>query len=465
MPLLAKLVRSPIRVAACAVAAVVMAQLNLASAQAAPALATAPLATVGGTSYLDAVAADNPSNLWRLNDTAAGTSVDSAGTDNLTMDSSVTRGVAGPMTNETTAATAFSGSGTVPASTSRQIAGPQSFSVEAWFKTTTTSGGKIVGFGNSRTGNSSAYDRHIFMTNAGTLTFGVYPTVYRPLTTLDSYNDGQWHHAVGSMGATGMDFFVDGRQVGHDNLSTGAEVNNAGYWRIGGDNLNGWPNLPTKFSFAGSIADVAVYPAPLGLGRVKAHYVASGRTVDQPSTPADAYGAAVSGDSPLIYWRLNETSGSAAKDQVSGDTRSATYTSGTVLGESGSSADLGGRSIRFPGTSAQAVASTMQVASPAVYSLETWFKTASTQGGRLIGFGNTQSGYSTNADRQIYMLDSGQLRYGIYSGGNTQAIDSPLGYNDGKWHQVVATQGSGGQQLFVDGARVATGTTVSPSKY
>ena len=270
MPLLAKLVRRPIKVAVGAAVVVVLAQLSLGSASAAEISSPGLLAAVGGTPYLEALAQDSPTHLWRLNDTAAATSVDSAGTDNLTVDASATRGAVGPMTGEPSTATTFSGLGTVPATTTRSVAGPQSFSVEAWFKTTSTTGGKIVGFGNSRTGNSTDYDRHIYLNNAGNLTFGVYPTTYRFLTSPLTYNNGQWHHVVGSMNSTGMDLFVDGRRVGHDTSTAGAELY-SGYWRVGGDNLNGWSGSPSKFSFTGSLADVAVYSSALTLSRVKAH--------------------------------------------------------------------------------------------------------------------------------------------------------------------------------------------------
>ena len=32
------------------------------------------------------------------------------------------------------------------------MTGPQTFSIEAWFKTTTDTGGKIIGFGDQQTG-------------------------------------------------------------------------------------------------------------------------------------------------------------------------------------------------------------------------------------------------------------------------------------------------------------------------
>jgi len=62
---------------------------------------------------------------------------------------------------------------------------PQAFSTELWFKTTTLTGGNLVGFGNAPTGNSSTYDRHVYMTNAARLVFGVWTgsaqTIVSPL--------------------------------------------------------------------------------------------------------------------------------------------------------------------------------------------------------------------------------------------------------------------------------------------
>jgi trimeric autotransporter adhesin len=471
MPLFTRLAHRPVSATVGAVGAIVLAQLVIGSATAssvgtglAATVRTGLAAAVGGTAYLDAVAADGPSNLWRLNDSAAGTSQDFAGTDNLTVDASATRGAAGPLTTEASSGTTFSGAGTVPAVTSRAIAGPQTFSVEAWFRTTSTTGGKIIGFGSSRTANSTDYDRHLYLTNSGNLTFGVYPGGYRSVSSQSSYNNGQWHHVVGALNGVGMELFVDGRRVGTDTSTAGAE-RFSGYWRVGGDNLTGWPGSPSTSSFAGSLADVAVYPSALTLTDVQSHYQASGRTADRAAAPADAYGAAVYGAAPSFYWRLDESSGTRAKDEISGDPQSGTYSAGTLLGQPGSSAAPTGKAVQFSGTGIQTLVSNVQVANPTVYSLETWFRTTSSQGGRLIGFGSAHSGYSTvNYDRQITMLDTGQLQYGIFSG-SALTMQSPLSYNDGNWHHVVATQSAAGGQIFVDGARVATGTAGTPRPY
>ncbi|NKF34203.1 LamG domain-containing protein, partial [Pseudomonas sp. BGM005] len=78
----------------------------------------------------------------------------------------------------------------------KSFVNPAVYSTEAWFKTTTNSGGKIIGFGNGATGNSSSYDRHVYMTDAGRLVFGTWTGQTNTITTDGTYNNGQWHHVV-----------------------------------------------------------------------------------------------------------------------------------------------------------------------------------------------------------------------------------------------------------------------------
>jgi Concanavalin A-like lectin/glucanases superfamily/Fibronectin type III domain len=95
-----------------------------------------------------------------------------------------------------------------------------------------------------------------------------------------------------------------------------------------------------------------------------------------------------------------------------------------------------------------------------------WFNTTTTQGGYLMGFGSQSHGASTNKDRQVWMSDTGQLNFGIMTGGGPISIQSPSSYNDGQWHQVVATDASDGLNLYVDGQLVNNNTTTSvPQKY
>jgi Concanavalin A-like lectin/glucanases superfamily len=245
--------------------------------------------TVASTSpaltYQNTVLADHPSFLWPLNDTT-GTAADASPNGfNGTYESGTTQSAPGPFT--ATTATGFDGqSGLVTAQ--NQVTGPQTFSIEGWFKTTTNTGGKLIGFGGSQTGLSGSYDRHIYMMNDGQLVFGVWNNATETVETPNVYNDGQWHYLVARYDATqttgsNLTLYLDGQLVGTGTSS--AAQSYSGYWRVGGDNLGGW-NLdpwgsnsqgttePNSYYFNGTMADVAVYPAALSATQIAAHYAA-----------------------------------------------------------------------------------------------------------------------------------------------------------------------------------------------
>jgi hypothetical protein len=143
-------------------------------------------------------------------------------------------------------------------STSKQYIDPSVFTLSLWFQTTTTYGGKLIGFDSSLPPGSGQFDRHIYMTNAGTLIYGIYSSGTLTITSTKAYNDGNWHHVVVTQGASGAVMYVDGVSVASNAAMTAPETDN-GYWRIGGDNLGGWPSAPSSYYFAGAIDDVSVY--------------------------------------------------------------------------------------------------------------------------------------------------------------------------------------------------------------
>lgn len=226
--------------------------------------------------YLSQVIEDGASHYWRMNGTT--TQVDYAGGQNLTGEAGVTAGGTGAIAGDADAAAAFSGTETGVADTSTPITGPNTFTAEVWVKTTTTNGGKILGFGGSTSGQSSSYDRHVYMTNGGQLVFGAYPGAVRTVRSTKAYNDGEWHHVVAQLSSAGMALFVDGLKVGGDPSTTSAE-GYSGYWRVGGDNLNAWPDQPTSSFINGTIDDVAIYPTAISAAQIRDHYTKSGRTL------------------------------------------------------------------------------------------------------------------------------------------------------------------------------------------
>ena len=67
-----------------------------------------------------------------------------------------------------------------------------------------------------------------------------------------------------------MKLYVDGALVGTDGATTAQAY--LGYWRLGGDNINGWPNQPASQWFNGSIDEFAVYSTALSAGVAKNHF-------------------------------------------------------------------------------------------------------------------------------------------------------------------------------------------------
>ena len=225
--------------------------------------------------YVKAVYGDQPTNYWRLGE-ASGNSLDTVGFRPATTGAGVTRGIAGAISGDADQATHFPGNNTGLTATGVLDWPPDVFSLEAWFKTSTTTGGKIVGWGTSATGTSQKADRHLYLDNTGRLNFGVRPNSTRvAITSAPGLNDNQWHHAVGTLSSTGLKLYVDGTLVANRADVTTAEHLSLGYWRIGGDRLQSWPNRPTSDYLNGDIDDVAMYKHELTPTQVAAHYSAA----------------------------------------------------------------------------------------------------------------------------------------------------------------------------------------------
>ncbi len=418
------------------------------------------------TAYNSTILNAAPTYYWPLNESSGTAAYDWSTANDATLSSTgITRGATGPDLVEPSVATTFSGATGVSGGSAKLEPGPQTFSIEAWFRTTSTRGGKIVGFGSSATGSSSSYDRHVYMSGSGVVTFGVYPGSVQTVASGSGYNNGQWHHVVATLSSSGMALYLDDKKVASRANITSAQAY-SGYWRIGGDNYSSWPNTGTSAYFAGDIADVAVYDRALTMDDVDAHWVDSGRTSTIPAAPSDLYGKSVYDLNPDIYWRLGESSGTvaaaASKSGVTG-----TYYGGSAVtqGVGGALMGVANTAISLaPLASQTGVSSNTSFTNPTVYSVETWFKTTTTAGGKLIGFGDKQTGTSSSYDRHIYMSTDGTVKFGVWTG-SSQVIQSAAGYNDGTWHHVVGTQSSDGMKLYLDGSLVASNNVTTPQSY
>ena len=203
------------------------------------------------SAYLTTVRSGGASHLWRLGEPSGTLLLDQIG-DLHGTPTSVTLGAAGALIGDSDTAVTSAGGATPKITTKDVTASDAAVSVEAWVKTTSIRGGRIVGFGDSATGTSTSgnTDRVLYLDNSGRVNFAINNGAYRTIFSRNPINDGQWHHLAGVVGAEGMELFVDGIRVGRDQNFT-APKSYDGYWRIGADQTTGFTNRPTDAGLAG----------------------------------------------------------------------------------------------------------------------------------------------------------------------------------------------------------------------
>ena len=152
---------------------------------------------------------------------------------------------------------------------------------------------------------------------------------------------------------------------------------------------------------------------------------------------------------PSAYWSMNEPTGTVANDWVGANKQSASQPRGA--GIEGTDA---ARSASFAGTAFSAGSSAQ--AAPTTFSTESWVKSGSSGGGRVLGFGSDRAATSPSQDRTLRLTTDGRVAFELKPGGVARSIQSGPGMNDGAWHHVVTTTGPAGTQVYVDGALAAS---------
>ena len=218
------------------------------------------------TPYRALVDGDGPSNHWTLGEPTGRAARDWRGGADLTLPSAAVRGQASVLAGQAAdPAVKFPGTANAYAGTAgAAAAAPATFSVEAWFTAPAGTRGKLLGFGDKATGASANHDRSLYMSDAGKLVFAVRPaTTAVAVTSPASYNDGAPHHAVVTFAANDLRLYVDGQLVAsRDDVPAARAL--TGWWRVGGDAVNGLPTPPGVGAWNGVLDEVAVYPAALG---------------------------------------------------------------------------------------------------------------------------------------------------------------------------------------------------------
>ena len=241
------------------------------------------VASAGSPSaYSDLVLRDRATVHWRLGEPAGatGNALDAIGLNDGTVGSntSIVRGGPGALVDDADTSYNFTTDATSSAVSMTGSRRPvlDTFSIEAWVRTSSNTGGRIIGFSNNASGDSGNNgDRHMYMTNNGRVMFGVFPASGREtIESSPGLNDGVWHHVVATMDAEGMKLYVDGAlAASRTDVQNGR--NYYGFWRVGRDTLTNWPSRPTSSTFLGSIDEPAVYEFNvLSPQQVASHYAA-----------------------------------------------------------------------------------------------------------------------------------------------------------------------------------------------
>ncbi len=216
----------------------------------------------GTTDYVAAVLADNPTIRWPHGSTTADSSGSYSG--------SVTMPLGGAMTCSD--ATRFNATGALTQKS--RTTEDSTFTIETWFRSSSTAPAQIVGFGERPASqNSTNRDRVLYVDSTGHAAFP-YFFGWASLTSSTNIVDGAWHYvAVTYDGGNDLSIYVDGRREASTIWAFGLGTLR-GYWRAGTDDVSGLSGGGTG-GLTADLSETAIYPTALSAARISAHYTAA----------------------------------------------------------------------------------------------------------------------------------------------------------------------------------------------
>jgi hypothetical protein len=380
--------------------------------------------------YSNRVIADGASYYWRLGESSGLTAVAAVGGANGTISGGVTLGQPGAIAD---GSTAMLFDGVDDKIVAAGAALPLVCTIEAWIKIVDNAISRPIVCGTNESPRFSVEPslKLGLFDNANT----VGPGGVRVLTT------GRWYHVACVMTASAITLYVDG-SVDVTVAVTRTTAAPAGV-QIGHDALFG----PDQRGFwLGSLDDVAIYPRALTAAEVAAHY-AIGRTTEVGAQ--GPYADKVISDGASNYWRLNEASGTTARDSVGA--KDGTISGGVTLGQPSPLQD-GTSAMTFNGTGR--VLTVANVAQPLATTMEAWFKTV--PNGAFQAICSTRNPDGNAAAIFLGVRSTGNLC--AYNGGSGANLDGIRMVADGLWHHVTAVFAGGTTaSLYVDGVLDNTG--------
>lgn len=170
------------------------------------------------------------------------------------------------------------------------------------------------------------------------------------------------------------------------------------------------------------------------------------------------YASEVLADSPLLYWRLGEASGTTAAD-ASGNGRTGTYAGSPTLGASGLLTGDSNTAATFSGSSGQYLSGAAP-ATTSAFTFEFWLNIASTGVTRALA-----NRYPSATGDRIFFLQvnsGGALTLALRNaaGTNANVTGTATVAGSGRHHVVITYDGSA-TRIYVDGVLDATTTAAT----
>ena len=222
------------------------------------------------------------------------------------------------------------------------------------------------------------------------------------------------------------------------------------------------PANTTSWSDTGLTANTTYWYRVKAVNAVGSSNWSNSASATTKPTPT-GYAAAVTTDGPVSYWRLGETSGTAAADQRAANP--GTYLGTPALGAASLlNTDTTNKSVRFDGVNdAVRVADANSLDFTNRITLEAWIKP------NLLPAAGNFTSIVSKAESYSLQFNGPRLEFTVIQNGTRKRLQAPAGsIATGQTYHVVGTFDGTTQRLYLNGAQVASvalsgSATVTPS--
>jgi PKD repeat protein len=189
-------------------------------------------------------------------------------------------------------------------------------------------------------------------------------------------------------------------------------------------------------------------------GGAQSHEIVANTNASFTATYAEAsYRASVLGDSPFLFWRLGETSGTFADESGNGNRGTLTGT-GVARGQPTLLAGDPDGSVKFTDATTRIDNGTLVGLPAATVSAEAWFKTGAQA--NWIDYARHAWGGTGGHGWSLFSDANGKLNWGLWTNGGPQLLVSYAGLTTNTVYHAVGTYDADTLRLYVNGALVAS---------